>query len=239
MRKVEQAEMDITRNQLMRNGIEIVHGSARFLDDPEKKTIAVLSNEESDQFATDAQRHNVANVCKRVLTADKFLIAVGTRPARRDDVEFDGKRVFDSDQILWGGVDQVPRRLIVVGAGVIGMEYASMINIIPGTQVTVIDGRKEILDMADKEVSDALCYAMRGNGARFLTEETIKSVEKTETGVKCILNSGKVVVGDALLYTLGRQGNIEGLDLDAIDLESDKRGYMKVDQNYQTNIPHM
>ena len=133
----------------------------------------------------------------------------------------------------------MPQRLIVVGAGVIGMEYASMINIIPGTQVTVIDGRKEILDMADKEVSDALCYAMRGNGARFLTEETIKSVEKTETGVKCILNSGKVVVGDALLYTLGRQGNIEGLDLDAIDLESDKRGYMKVDQNYQTNIPHM
>ena len=72
------------------------------------------------------------------------MIAVGTRPARRDDVEFDGTRVFDSDQILWGGVEDVPRRLIVVGAGVIGMEYASMINIIPGTQVTVVDGRKEV-----------------------------------------------------------------------------------------------
>ena len=79
-----------------------------------------------------------------VLTADKYLISVGTRPARHPDLEFDGETIFDSDQILWGGVQNIPRRLIVVGAGVIGMEYASMISIIPGTQVTVIDGRKEV-----------------------------------------------------------------------------------------------
>ena len=175
VKKVEFAEMDIIRNQLMRNGIHLIHGSARFL---EANTLAVLDDKVAGkESATDAQRHNTANVCQRVLTADQFLIAVGTRPARREDIPFDGETIFDSDQILWGGVKSIPKQLIVVGAGVIGMEYASMINIIPGTQVTVIDSRKEILDMADKEVSDALCYAMRQSGARFLTEETIKSVE--------------------------------------------------------------
>jgi NAD(P) transhydrogenase len=78
------------------------------------------------------------------LTADKFLIAVGTRPARRSDIPFDGEVIFDSDQILWGGIKTVPKRLIVVGAGVIGMEYASMVSIIPGTEVTVIDARKDV-----------------------------------------------------------------------------------------------
>ena len=80
-----------------------------------------------------------------VLTADTFLIACGTRPARRDDIPFDGVTIFDSDQILWGQVKAVPKRLIVVGAGVIGMEYASMMSIIPGTEVTVIDARKEVM----------------------------------------------------------------------------------------------
>ncbi|RHZ02801.1 hypothetical protein DYB31_004630 [Aphanomyces astaci] len=205
VKKVEDAETDLTRNQLTRNGIILINGTARFLPTEDKKTIAVLSNDSYTE-KTDAQRHNDANICKRVLTADKVLIAVGTRPARRPDLDYDGRLIFDSDQLLWGGVDIVPKRLIVVGAGVIGMEYASMISIIPGTQVTVIDGRKEILDMADKEVSDALCYYMRKRGSRFLTEESIVKVEtKDNSEVLVYLTSGKVIVGDALLYTQGRQ----------------------------------
>lgn len=175
-----------------------------------------------------------------VLTADKFLLAVGTRPARRPDIPFDGHTIFDSDQLLWGGVDSVPKRLIVVGAGVIGMEYASMMSIIPGTEVTVIDGRKEILDMADREVAEALCYSMRQNGTRFFVEETIKTVTKTDNNEVIVeLNSGKTLVGDGLLYTLGRQGNTEGLNLAAVGLEADKRGIIKVDENLQTAVPHM
>lgn len=175
-----------------------------------------------------------------MLTANKFLVCVGTRPARRPDIPFDGKTVFDSDQLLWGGVRSVPKRLIVVGAGVIGMEYASMMSIIPGTEVTVIDGRKEILDMADKEVSEALCYSMRQTGTRFYTEESIKSVEKRDNGeVVAHLNSGKTIVGDGLLYTLGRQGNTDGLNLQAIGLEPDKRGLLEVNDNFQTAVPHM
>lgn len=175
-----------------------------------------------------------------MLTADKFLICVGTRPARREDIPFDGKTIFDSDQLLWGGVKAAPRRLIVVGAGVIGMEYASMMSIIPGTEVTVIDGRKEILDMADKEVSESLCYSMRQTGTRFYTEESIKKVEKRENGeVVAHLNSGKVIVGDGLLYTLGRQGNTDGLNLQAVGLETDKRGFLNVNDDFQTEVPHM
>lgn len=175
-----------------------------------------------------------------MLTADKFLIAVGTRPARRPDIPFDGETIFDSDQLLWGGVKSVPKRLIVVGAGVIGMEYASMMSIIPGMEVTIIDGRKEILDMADREVSEALCYSMRQTGARFFVEETIKSVEKAESGEVIVhLNSGKTLVGDGLLYTLGRQGNTEGLNLGAVGLEADKRGLIQVDEDFQTAVPHM
>ncbi|TMW57222.1 hypothetical protein Poli38472_003147 [Pythium oligandrum] len=239
VRKVENAETDITRHQLMRNGIELINGTARFLPDPSQKMVAVLSND-TYETPTDTKRHKSADICKRVLTADKFLLAVGTRPARREDIPFDGKTIFDSDQILWGGIQSVPKRLIVVGAGVIGMEYASMMSIIPGTEVTVIDGRKEILDMADKEVTEALSYAMRQTGTRFYTEETIKTVEKADNGEVIVkLNSGKTIIGDGLLYTLGRQGNTDSLNLEAVGLTPDKRGLIQVDDNFRTAVPHI
>lgn len=239
VRKVERSETDIIRSQLLRNGVELINGTARFLSDPNKKTVAVLSNE-TYQTATDPTRHQTADICKRVLTADKFLIAVGTRPARRPDIPFDGETIFDSDQILWGGLRTVPKRLIVIGAGVIGMEYASMISIVPGTRVTIVDGRKEILDMADKEVSEALCYFMRQTGSRFLCEETLDTVEKKENGeVVAKLKSGKTIVGDALLYTLGRQGNTDSLNLEAVGITPSKRGHIEVDNNFQTIVPHI
>ncbi|CAI5735216.1 unnamed protein product [Hyaloperonospora brassicae] len=236
--KVEKAETDITRHQLMRNGVQLITGTARFMPG-NSHMIAVLSNE-SYETATDTKRHSSANICKRVLTADNFLVCVGTRPARRPDIPFDGETIFDSDQLLWGKVKAVPRRLIVVGAGVVGMEYASMMTIIPGTDVTVIDGRKEILNMADKEVSEALCYSMAQTGTRFLVDEIIKSVEKSAKGEVLVhLESGKTVVGDGLLYTVGRQGNVEGLHLEAVGLTPDKRGRIIVDNNFQTAVPHI
>ncbi|KUF98642.1 S-formylglutathione hydrolase [Phytophthora nicotianae] len=207
VRKVENAETDITRHQLLRNGVQLINGTARFLPGS-KNMVAVLSNE-SYETATDAKRHSSADICKR-------------------------------DELLWGKVKSVPRRLIIVGAGVVGMEYASMMTIIPGTDVTVIDGRQEILNMADKQVSEALCYSMTQTGTRFLTGETIKSVEKSPKGEVFVhLESGKTVVGDGLLYTVGRQGNVEGLNLEAVGLSPDKRGRIKVDNNFQTAVPHI
>ncbi|RLN49563.1 hypothetical protein BBJ29_004959 [Phytophthora kernoviae] len=238
VKKVEAAETDITRHQLQRNGVQLISGTARFLAG-DSHMLAVLSNEEYET-ATDAKRHTEADICKRVLTADKFLVCVGTRPARHPDIPFDGETIFDSDQLLWGKVKMVPRRLIIVGGGVVGMEYASMMTIIPGTDVTVIDGRKEILNMADKEVSEALCYSMAQTGTRFLVGETIKKVEKNSKGEVLVrLDSGKTVVGDGLLYTVGRQGNVEGLHLESVGIHPDKRGRIKVDNNFQTEVPHI
>ncbi|CAM9858222.1 unnamed protein product, partial [Discosporangium mesarthrocarpum] len=155
---------------------------------------------------------------------------------------FDGITVFDSDQLLWGGVTKVPRDLIVVGAGVIGMEYACMINVIPGSSVSVVDPRDQVLPFADRDVVQSLEYSMRQKGARFLLNEKISSVEvvtgdrDAEDSKKVIahLESGKRLMGDALLYTMGRQGNTDSLDLSNVSLSADSRGLLEVNDFYQT-----
>eukprot|EP00904_Undaria_pinnatifida_P013325 jgi/Undpi1/9122/HiC_scaffold_26.g11580.m1 len=238
VQKVEASEMEVVRDQMQREGIELISGTARFL--PSRKgqphRVIVLRTSEEAEAKTSVYRHIEASLPDVTLSADRFLVACGTRPLRRPDVPFDGARIFDSDQLLWGGVKSVPRDLIVVGAGVIGMEYASMINIIPGTTVTVIDPRDEVLGFADRELAQALCYSMRKNGARFLLGEKVKSVEKKPDGKMVVahLLSGKRVTGDALLYAMGRLGNTDSLDLQAIGVDPDERGLLNVDDSYQT-----
>ncbi|CAN0369841.1 unnamed protein product [Ectocarpus sp. 6 AP-2014] len=236
--RVEAKETEVVRDQLQREGIELISGTARFSpgSEGEPHRVMVLRTSEKTEAKTSVYRHIEASLPSVTLSADRFLVACGTRPLRRPDVPFDGSRVFDSDQLLWGGVDRVPRDLIVVGAGVIGMEYASMINVIPGTTVTVIDPRDEVLGFADREVTQALCYSMRKNGARFLLGEKVKSVEKMADGkvVVAHLLSGKRVKGDALLYAMGRLGNTDSLNLEAIGVDPDERGLLNVDDSYQT-----
>ncbi|CAM9428680.1 unnamed protein product, partial [Hapterophycus canaliculatus] len=239
--RVEMKETEVVRDQLQREGIELVSGTARFLPgtEGEPHRVMVLRTSEKTEAKTSVYRHIEASLPSVTLSADRFLVACGTRPLRRPDVPFDGSRIFDSDQLLWGGVDRVPRDLIVIGAGVIGMEYASMINVVPGTTVTVIDPREEVLGFADREVTQALCYSMRKNGARFLLGEKVKSVEKTADGkvVVAHLLSGKRVKGDALLYAMGRLGNTDSLHLQAIGIDPDERGLLDVDDSYQTAQP--
>eukprot|EP00123_Amoebidium_parasiticum_P007935 comp18467_c0_seq1/m.19786 comp18467_c0_seq1/g.19786 ORF comp18467_c0_seq1/g.19786 comp18467_c0_seq1/m.19786 type:complete len:501 (-) comp18467_c0_seq1:140-1642(-) len=236
---VEQAETDIIKNQLRRNNITLVTGLAKFLD-PHSVQVTLqkdpsLYSSLSDPDVTPSQH--------MIVSADKIYIACGTRPARRNDIEFDGKHVFDADQILsseW----TIPRDLIVVGAGVVGIEYASMINIIPGSRVTVIDERPKILPFADKEVIDALCHQMRQQGARFLLGEKIVKVEvkplnKKRERVLVTLDSGKRIGGDALLYTVGRQGNTDTLDVEKAGLKGTRRGLLEVNKHFQTAVPHI
>lgn len=241
--KVETGETDVVRDQLNRNNITIITGTARFLDnDPVtgKTRVAVLRTMEDAPFeATSASRHFATGTPKAVISADKFLVACGTRPLRRSGIPFDGIRVFDSDQLLWGGVKEVPKNMIVMGAGVIGMEYASMMNIIPGSQVTVIDKRNDILSFADKEVTEALLFSMRARGARFLLGETVTRVEVIDDRVVCHLASGKKVGGDGLLYCMGRQGNTDTLGLECVGVNPDDRGLLQVNDFYQTTAPHI
>ncbi|CAH0491936.1 unnamed protein product [Peronospora farinosa] len=232
VQRVVSSEEDVVRAQLKAARVDVIPGFARFENEHE---ISIVR--EDDDTSETSQCSNVDALSR--VKADKFLIACGTRPAHSPLVPIDGKVVIDSDQILSRDIHQLPRSLIVVGAGVIGIEYASMINVVPGHSVTVVDGRPDILSFCDHEIISNLTYEMQSNGARFLLGETVKKVETTEKRVKVFFNSGKVLSADALLYTVGRQASTDGLNLEAVGLARNHRGLINVNKNYQTDQPHI
>jgi len=217
VRTVVGREYEVVTAQLRRNGVEVVPGLARFLD---AHTLRV----EDEGQTTD-------------LRADKILIACGTRPARDPHVPFDGSTILVADQL--GGVDTMPQELIVVGAGVVGLEYASMFAAL-GIRVTVLDQRTQVLEFCDEEMVDALLVHMRAQGTSFRLGEKVTQVRKDSSGrVFCDTESGKIVRGDALLYTVGRQANTDTLDLALAGLTADERGRLTVNGGFQTTVPHI
>jgi len=217
VRTVLDRETEVVRSQLKRNGIKTVHGVARFAD-PHGLDVETASGHVQ-------------------VTADHILIACGTRPARSPGIPLDGRRTMDSDQLL--SLEAVPKQMIVVGAGVIGLEYASMLTAL-GSTVTVIDQRPTILDFLDQEMIEALSYHMRRQGATFRLGETVIGVEQDARGrVIARLESGKTVTGEALLYTVGRQANTDTLGLDAVGIQTDGRGRIPVNGTHQTCVPHI
>jgi NAD(P) transhydrogenase len=210
-------EVEVIRAQLKRNRVELVPGTARFVD----------------SHALEIQ--GVAGTTR--LTADHILIACGTRPAHSPTVPLDGKRVIDADQLI--NIERFPRELIVVGAGVIGLEYASMMTAL-NIKVTIIEQRPTILDFVDREIIESLDYFMRQRGAVFRLGEKLVSVEVDEKDrVVANLDSGKRVHGDALLYTVGRRTNADLLNLEAAGLAADDRGRIPVNDFFQTSVPHI
>ncbi|CAI5722751.1 unnamed protein product [Hyaloperonospora brassicae] len=240
VQRVVSSEEDVVRAQLKAARVDVIPGFARFESAHE---ISIVPEEGGDGLRGSSAKSETdlrSDVDARSrVRADKFLVACGTRPAHNPLVPIDGKIVIDSDQILKRGMHQLPRSLIVVGAGVIGMEYASMINVVPGHSVTVVDARPDILSFCDREIISNLTYDMQSNGARFLLGETIKNVETTDKRVKVFFNSGKVLSADALLYTVGRQASTDGLNLEAVGLSRNHRGLINVNKNYQTDQPHI
>lgn len=241
---VVKGEKAVMRNRFLQYGITHIYGTAHFTG--EQGVVQVTAAPAPVLPAADDEAALSAGVPKprvdvepysKPFTAEKYLVAVGTMPARRPDFVFDGTHIIDSDDLLSGSLVRVPRELIVVGAGVIGMEYASMFNVIPGTRVTVLDGRPDVLTFADREIIQSLEYEMRQKGARFLLGEEVLSAKRQGEHVYATLASGKVLRGDCLLYTVGRQGNTAGLGLESLGLEIDKRGLMTVNDNYQTSVP--
>ena len=217
VQKVMAKEMEVVRAQLGRNRVASLHGAARFLD---PHTLEVSSSDGETR-----------------ISGDKILIACGTRPAQHSTVPLDGDRILDSDQLLKGST--LPRDLIIVGAGVIGLEYASMVTAL-NIKVTVIDARPTLLDFADREMIEALMYFMRQRGAMFRLGEKVTSVGYDERNrVVACLESGKEVHGDALLYTVGRQTNADLLNLEAAGLAADARGKIAVNEFFQTAVPHV
>ena len=149
---------------------------------------------------------------------------------------FDEKTIIDSDGIIH--LEQVPRSMVVAGAGVIGIEYASMFAAL-GTKVTVVERRMRMLEFCDEEVVEALKYHLRDLAVTFRFGETVASVEAHPQGAIALLSSGKKIPADTVLYSAGRQGMTEHLNLEAAGLTADPRGRITVDEFFRTSVPHI
>jgi NAD(P) transhydrogenase len=214
---VTEHEFDVISDQLQRNGIDLYSGSARFVGPHE------------------VQIDSAGGTC--VVDAEKLLIAAGTKPARPGHVPFDGQRILDSDDLL--KLEEIPHSIIVVGAGVIGVEYAIMLAAL-GVQVTIVDGRKRILDFCDHEIIDTLTYHARSIGVVFRLGEDVVEVQKLRNGTVFVeLESGKRLVGESVLFSVGRLGDTIELNLSAAGLQPDHRGRLPCDENHQTCVPHI
>jgi NAD(P) transhydrogenase len=209
-------EVEVIRSQLSRNGVDLLQGTGHFVDD---HTIAIEGS------------HG-----QRQATAKFIVIATGTTPARPSSVEFDGKKVIDSDGILH--LDELPRSLVVVGAGVIGIEYASMFAAV-GCKVTVVEQRDRMLDFCDSEIVESLKFHLRDLSVSFRFGEKVASVESSPHGTITTLVSGKRIPADSVMYSAGRQGATDALNLEAAGLEADPRGRIVVDENYRTTAEHI
>src|ERR1700728_482766 len=214
---VIKTEVDVTEAQLSRNGIDVVHGIARFID--------------PNQIRVEGPHGD------STLAAGQVIIAVGTKPAVSDKVPVNGRTIINSDQIL--GLVALPKTLIVVGGGVIGVEYTCMFAVL-GVRVTVIEKRNRLLEFADREIIEALSYHLRDARVTMRLGEEVQSVEELPDGtVVANLESKKRVSGDALLYAVGRQGAIDDLNLAAAGLEADNRGRIPVNEHFRTSVEHI
>ncbi len=216
--EVIRRQMEVIIDHFSRNNIEIIYGEASFLDE---RTLLVTRPE---------------GTAERV-RGKVIVIATGTSPARPDGVPFDSEHIYDSDTIL--ELDRLPRRLTIVGGGVIGCEYACVFSCL-GVKVTLIDRRPALLTFADREVVEGLMYWMRHSGITLRLGEEVVRIDVERPGrVVTELASGKTVVSEKLLYTMGRTGNTGALNLGVLGVEPDARGLLKVNGNYQTRIPHI
>ncbi|WAJ47651.1 Si-specific NAD(P)(+) transhydrogenase [Mycobacterium sp. Aquia_216] len=211
-------EVDVVRNQLMRNRIDLLIGHGRFID---PHTIEI----------EDPSRRE-----KLTISGKYVVIATGTRPARPSGVEFDEDRVLDSDGIL--DLKTLPTSMVVVGAGVIGIEYASMFAAL-GTKVTVVEKRRDMLDFCDPEVIEALKFHLRDLAVTFRFGEEVTAVDVGAAGTVTTLASGKQIPAETVMYSAGRQGQTDHLDLHNAELEADNRGRIFVDDYFQTKVPHI
>jgi NAD(P) transhydrogenase len=217
VQRVIENEVSVIQDQLKRNGVDLLHGMGKFLDPHHVRV------ENNNSFSE--------------LEGQYIVVATGTKPAANPKVPINGRNIINSDQILT--MPQLPRTLIVVGGGVIGVEYACMFATL-GVRVIIVEKRPRLLEFADTEMVEALSYQMRDRRATMRLNEEVESVEELPDGkVAANLVSKKRIIADALLYAVGRAGNVESLDLAAAGLQADDRGRIKVDADYRTAQPHI
>jgi NAD(P) transhydrogenase len=212
---VRDLELARIRQNLDRHHVELVRGRARFVD---SETIEVAGDDGAAR-----------------LSAEAFLIATGSSPFRPPGVPFEDPGVFDSDGIL--RIDRLPGSMTVLGGGVVGCEYASMFAAL-GVAVHLVDGKDHLLPFLDLEIGERLRGAMEGLGVRFHLGERAQAVRRVPDGpLEATLTSGAEVRTDVVLVASGRTGNTDGLNLEAIGVETDDRGLVRVDEHFRTAVP--
>ena len=211
-------EVGVIESQLARNGVTVIHGIAAF-HDPHTLHVTGHDGEIGE------------------LWADKFVIATGTTPSRPADIPFDDGYIIDSDGIL--NLKKIPRTMAIVGAGVIGVEYAAMFSALD-VKVTLIDSRPQMLDFLDREVVDELMHSLRARQVTLRLGEKVASMRRNgNDDVEMTMASGKRVVADIVMFAAGRQGATDALKLENAGLTADARGRIKVDYCYTTEVPHI
>jgi len=223
-RQVVQRELELINRSLARYRIEVFHGEGMLLDE---HRVAIKGAQGQTRM---------------VLGADVILIAVGTAPNHPDDVPFDGEVVFDSDTILT--LPRMPRSMIVLGAGVIGVEYAAIFSAL-GLDVTLVDTREQLLPYLDREIAERLQREMRQMGMLIVHGDHYQSIERIEPGkgqpprIRCLTRAGNRLEADVLLYCVGRDGNTQGLGLANAGIAPTGRGLIEVNDSFQTSVPHI
>ena len=215
-------ETEVIRHWLNRNRVEVLQAEASFVDSHTVR-MSHTDGRGFDEF-----------------TANSIVIAVGTSATQASGIPFDGKRVFTSDDVLF--LDELPRSIAVVGAGVIGLEYASIFATL-GIRVTLVEKADRLLPFVDAEIIEALVYHMRQNRVTMRLNEEVGDIDTIDDGkgdrVRLHLVSGKQILAEKALYSIGRTGASAALNLDAVGIEADDRGRIKVNERYQTAEPHI
>lgn len=211
-------EIDVVQHQMHRNGIDVINARASFVD-PHTVRLDLTDNQAS------VQAH-----------ANYVIIATGTEVTKDPGVELDARNIFTSDDILQ--LDEIPRTLTVVGAGVIGCEYATIFAAL-GVRVTLVDSRPQLLPFVDGEITDALSYHVRSSRGTIRLGETVTGVEVKDGHVVTQLQSGKQITTDKALHSVGRVGATSDLNLEAAGLDADDRGRLKVNEHFQTCVDHI
>ena len=217
--KVVKCEAEVVLDQLRRNRVELIEGEARFHD---PHTVNVRSN---------GGWHAV--------TAANILIAVGSRPATPEEMQVDGEVVITSDDVM--NIERLPETMVVVGGGVIGIEYASIFSAL-GINVTVVEKRDRPLEHIDREISDELIHQMRNRKVTFRLGEAVERIDESVGPPRravILLESGKRIVSELVLFSIGRLGQTGSLNLEAAGLNADARGRLEVDEKFRTRIPHI
>jgi len=216
----EREVVDMERRRILKNlelhNIELVRGQATF-EDPHTVTVSSASG-------------------TRRLRGEFILVSTGSKPHRPGEISFDDVHTFDSDTFLQ--MDRIPKSLAVIGGGVIGCEYASIFKAL-GVDVTLVDGRDRLLPFLDNEISERLRDRLAALGMHFWFNERPIKTENSARGVRLNMKSGKVLETDTALFAAGRRAAVDGLALEKTGLALNDRGYIPVNENYCTSVPHI